>query len=87
MEIPSLWDARVRIEVEGTHVLVTPLEWELLLAVVLESSPRVAALRARMRSHGFDNRLLTRLLREGHVESATEEAVWAVLERDEDVEE
>ena len=80
MEIPSLWDARARIEVEGAHVLATPLEWELLFAVMLDSSSRIEALRTRMREHGFDNRLLTRLLREGHVPSATEEAVWAVLE-------
>jgi len=81
MDIPSLWDARAQIEVEGATVLVTPLEWELLLAVVLDAAPRLAALRAHMRDRGFDGRLLTRLLREGHVESATEEAVWAVLER------
>ena len=36
-EIPSLWDARVRIEVVGGSVLCTPLEWELILAVVLGS--------------------------------------------------
>jgi hypothetical protein len=84
MEIPSLWDARARIEVEGATVLATPLEWELLLSVVLDSASRVEALRACMRGRGFDGRLLTRLLREGHVESATEEAVWAVLERSDD---
>jgi hypothetical protein len=81
MEIPSLWDARAHIEVEGATVLATPLEWELLLAVVLDTQPRIDALRACMRANGFDGRLLTRLLREGHVQSATEEAVWAVLER------
>jgi hypothetical protein len=81
MEVPSLWDARAEIEVEGTTVLTTPLEWELLLAVVLDSAPRITALRAVMRERGYDGRLLTRLLREGHVDAATEEAVWAVLER------
>ncbi len=81
MEIPSLWDSRVRVDVEGgSGVLVTPLEWELLLAVVLESSARLDAVRKHLRDHGFDNRLLTRLLREGHVGSATEEAVWREVE-------
>jgi len=84
IEIPSLWDARPHIEVGGATVLVSPLEWELLLAVVLDSTPRIHALRACMRDRGFDGRLLTRLLREGHVQSATEEAVWAVLERPDD---
>lgn len=82
MDIPSLWDARARVDIEHATVLATPLEWELLLAVVLDSPARVEVLRAHLREHGFDGRLLTRLLREGHVESATEEAVWAVLERD-----
>jgi hypothetical protein len=81
MEVPSLWDARAEIEVEGATVLATPLEWELLLAVVLDSAPRITALRVTMRERGFDGRLLTRLLREGHVDAATEEAVWAVLEQ------
>ena len=36
-------------------------------------------LRSHMRTAGFDNRLLTRLVREGHVASATEEAVWQHL--------
>lgn len=80
MEVPSLWDARARLEVPGGHVLVTPLEWELLLAVVLEFAPRIDALRRHLRAAGFDNRLLTRLLREGHVAAATEEAVWKQLE-------
>jgi hypothetical protein len=80
MDIPSLWDARARIQVERATVLATPLEWELLLAVVLDSVSRVSALRDRLLERGFDGRLLTRLLREGHVQSATEEAVWAVLE-------
>ena len=83
MEIPSLWDARARVEVPGGHVLVTPLEWELLLAVVLEFAPRLEALRSHMRANGFDNRLLTRLVREGHLAAATEEAVWQHLETDE----
>lgn len=81
LEIPSLWDARQRIELAGgAHVLATPLEWELLLAVVLDAPARIEALRARMRDRGFDGRLLTRLLREGHVAAATEEAVWKHLE-------
>lgn len=80
MDIPSLWDARARIDVEGCCVMATPLEWELLLAVVLEFGPRIEALRTHMRAHGYDGRLLTRLLREGHVASATEEAVWKQLE-------
>ena len=81
MDIPSLWDARRRIEVDGTNVLVMPLEWELLLAVLLDSPTRVEALRTLMRENGFDGRLLTRLLREGHVQPATEEAVWQQLEQ------
>jgi hypothetical protein len=80
LEIPSLWDARQRIEVGGCSVYATPLEWELLLAVILESGTRIEALRTHMRDAGYDGRLLTRLLREGHVASATEEAVWKHLE-------
>jgi hypothetical protein len=80
-EIPSLWDARVRIEVNGVGVLCTPLEWELVLAVVLAASPRVDGLRDRMLAEGYDSRLIVRLLREGRVAAHTEEAVWAVLER------
>lgn len=84
LDIPSLWDARLRIDLPaGGHVLATPLEWELLLAVVLDSTARIEALRTHMREHGFDGRLLTRLLREGHVASATEEAVWKHLESSE----
>jgi len=82
MEIPSLWDALVRIEVGGVSVLVTPLEWELLLAVILDAGPRLSALRDQLRDATYDGRLLTRLLREGRVQPATEEAVWAALERD-----
>ena len=83
MDVPSLWDARVRVDVEGTAVLATPREWELLLAVVLGADVRVEALGECMRRTGYDGRLLTRLLREGHVQPATEEAVWSVLERGE----
>ena len=80
LEIPSLWDARARVEVEGATVLSTPLEWELLLAVVLGNEKRVEAISVHMREHDHDGRLLTRLLREGRVEGDTEEAVWAVIE-------
>ena len=81
LDIPSLWDARQRVELSsGGHVLTTPLEWELLLAVVLDATGRIETLRTRMRDAGFDGRLLTRLLREGHVAAATEEAVWKHLE-------
>lgn len=79
-EVPSLWDARVRVEVGGVGVLCTPLEWELVLAVVLGANKRQEALRDRMRAHGYDSRLIVRLLREGRVTHGTEEAVWAVLE-------
>ena len=79
-EIPSLWDARARVEVGGVGVLCTPLEWELVLAVVLGAAGRVEGLRARLVERGYDSRLIVRLLREGRVESHTEEAVWAVLE-------
>jgi len=81
IEVPSLWDACTRIDIGGCPVLVTPLEWELLLAVVLGAGPRIQALRTRMRAAGYDNRLLLRLLREGRVQSATEETVWDLLER------
>lgn len=80
-EIPSLWDARVRVEVNGAGVLCTPLEWELVLAVVLAANARVDGLRDRMLADGYDSRLIVRLLREGRVAAHTEEAVWAILER------
>lgn len=80
-EIPSLWDARVRVDVSGAGVLCTPLEWEMVLAVVLGLNGRVEALRERMVADGYDSRLIVRLLREGRVAAHTEEAVWSVLER------
>ena len=80
-EIPSLWDARVRVDVQGVGVLCTPLEWELVLAVVLGLSSRVDGLRERLLTNGYDSRLIVRLLREGRVAAHTEEAVWAVLEQ------
>lgn len=83
-DIPSLWDDRVRIEVGGTGVLCTPLEWELILAVCLGSEARVVALANHMLGNGYDSRLVVRLLREGHVDQQTEEAVWSVLERPKD---
>ena len=58
--------------------------WELILAVCLGAQDRIHALRTRMLTAGYDTRLVVRLLREGRVEQATEEAVWAVLERPED---
>lgn len=79
-DIPSLWDSRKRVEVGSASVLCTPLEWELILAVCLGASPRVEALRRRMLDRGYDSRLIVRLLREGHMQPATEEAVWSVLE-------
>ena len=82
MEIPSLWDARVPARCRGVQVLCTPPEWELLLAVVLGISERVDQLRGYLRRRGFDSRLVVRLLREGRVDRETEDAVWAVLERD-----
>ena len=87
-DVPSLWDARTRVEVPPPHpgapstgVLCTPLEWELILAVCLGYHSRIEAIRERMREVGYDSRLVVRLLREGRVQPATEEAVWAVLER------
>jgi hypothetical protein len=80
-EVPSLWDARVRIPVGGVGVICTPLEWELVLAVVLGAGSRIDGLRDAMRTRGYDSRLLVRLLRESRVAHDTEEAVWAVLER------
>jgi hypothetical protein len=82
-EVPSLWDARVKVDCRGTGVLCTPLEWELVLGVVLGASQRVEAVAARMLEAGYDSRLVVRLLREGRVARHTEEAVWAVLERPE----
>ena len=79
-EIPSLWDARARVEVRGVGVLCTPLEWELVLSVVLGATSRVEGVRERMLAEGYDSRLIVRLLREGRVAAHTEEAVWSVLE-------
>ena len=80
LEVPSLWDACVRIDVGGADVLVTPLEWELLLAVVLGITERVLAVRDRLSATSHDGRLLTRLIRESRVQHETEEAAWAALE-------
>ncbi|MEX1022802.1 MAG: hypothetical protein WD058_06615 [Dehalococcoidia bacterium] len=77
-DIPSLWDARVRIN--GAGILCTPLEWELILAVCLGAHARIEALSGTMIERGYDSRLMVRLLREGRVAPETEEAVWAVLE-------
>ena len=82
-EIPSLWDARIKVDCRGTGVLCTPLEWELVLGVVLGASQRVDAVAQRMISAGYDSRLVVRLLREGRVARHTEEAVWAILEHPE----
>lgn len=82
MEIPSLWDARVRATCGNVGIPSTPVEWELLLAVILQAHERVELLRQHLRSRGFDSRLVVRLLREGHVDRETEESVWSVLERD-----
>ena len=79
-EIPALWDARVRVPCNGVTVLATPLEWELLLAVVLDKAERATAVARVLRGRGWDGRLITRLAREGHVHSSTEEAVWQLLE-------
>ncbi len=86
-DVPSLWDARTRVELASTRpgippvgVLCTPLEWELILSVCLGYQARVDAIRDRMRETGYDSRLVVRLLRESHMQPATEEAVWAVLE-------
>ena len=81
VDIPSLWDARRQVSVNGTAVLATPLEWELLLAVVLGNADRATAIGEHLRPDGCDGRLLTRLMREGHVGAETEEAVWSHLER------
>ncbi len=81
IDIPALWDARAQVELNGTVVLATPLEWELLLAVVLGNDERASAIGDHLRAHSHDGRLLIRLMREGHVGSETEEAVWKLLER------
>jgi hypothetical protein len=82
LEIPSLWDARVRSDYDGVRVPCTPLEWELLLSVILQARQRAELLRQHLRTRGFDSRLIVRLLREGHVDRETEEAVWSVLEHE-----
>ena len=79
-DIPSLWDARVRVEVQGVGVHCTPLEWELILAVVLNARSRVDAICTRLLEQGYDSRLVVRLLREGRVARETEDAVWSVLD-------
>ena len=79
-DIPALWDARVRLPCSGVTVLATPLEWELLLSVVLDNADRAGEIARVLRGRGWDGRLLTRLTREGHVHAATEEAVWQLLE-------
>ena len=81
IDIPSLWDARAQVDVNGAIVLATPVEWELLLAVVLGNPDRATAIGDHLRLHGHDGRLLIRLMREGHVGTETEEAVWKHLER------
>lgn len=79
-DIPALWDARVRLPCKGVTVMATPLEWELLLAVVLDNATRADEIASVLRGRGWDGRLITRLTREGHVRTATEEAVWQLLE-------
>ena len=81
IDIPSLWDARAQVDVNGAIVLATPVEWELLLAVVLGNPERATAIGNHLRAQGHDGRLLIRLMREGHVGTETEEAVWKHLER------
>lgn len=81
IDIPALWDARTQVELNGTVVLATPLEWELLLAVVLGNDERASAIGDHLLLHSHDGRLLIRLMREGHVGAETEEAVWKLLER------
>ena len=81
IDIPSLWDARAQVDVNGAIVLATPVEWELLLAVVLGNPERATAIGDHLRTQGHDGRLLIRLMREGHVGTETEEAVWKHLER------
>ena len=79
-DIPALWDARVRLPCNGVTVMATPLEWELLLSVVLDNMDRATEIARVLRGRGWDGRLITRLTREGHVHTATEEAVWQLLE-------
>ena len=58
-----------------------PLEWELLLAFALGNTARAEAIGGHLRERNHDGRLLTRLMREGHVGADTEEAVWALVEQ------
>ena len=80
-DIPALWDARMRLSCGGVTVMATPLEWELLLAVVLDNTERASEIARVLRGREWDGRLLTRLMREGHVHAATEQAVWQLLEQ------
>ena len=83
MEIPSLWDALVTVELPGITVPATPLEWEFLLAVILGAQTRLTTLVNHLKGSSYDGRLLTRLLREGRVQTETEDSVWLALEHDE----
>ena len=52
-DIPALWDARVRLPCNGVTVLATPLEWELLLAVVLDNADRAGEIARVLRGRGW----------------------------------
>ena len=79
-QIPSLWDALVSVHCESIIVLCTPIEWELLVAILTEKRESIDLLKKILSRRGYDSRLVVRLLREGRVDQETEENVWKTLE-------
>jgi len=79
-QIPSLWDALVSVHCNDVTALCTPLEWELLVAILTGKDDLIDLLKNILRRRGYDGRLVVRLLREGRVDQETEETVWKILE-------
>tara|TARA_B100000029_G_scaffold472734_1_gene513506 strand:- start:2269 stop:2847 length:579 start_codon:yes stop_codon:yes gene_type:complete len=79
-QIPALWDALVSVHCEDTTALCTPIEWELLVAILTEKEDFIDLLKKTLNRRGYDSRLVVRLLREGRVEPETEDNVWKILE-------
>lgn len=79
-QIPSLWDALVSVHCNDTTALCTPIEWELLVAILTEKEDLIDLLKNILKRRGYDGRLVVRLLREGRVDQETEETVWKILE-------
>lgn len=79
-QIPSLWDALVSVHCNDTTALCTPIEWELLVAILTEKEDLIDLLKKTLNRRGYDGRLVVRLLREGRVDQETEDSVWKTLE-------